>query len=62
MILHDFECEPRYRSYSNLNHPQNPLEIQQKQFKYIEPSRFSHKTDGKTKSYKNFPDGFFLNV
>ena len=57
----DFEHEPWYRTYSNLN-PQNPSEIQQKQFKYIEPLRFSHETDGKTKSIKNFPKGFFLNV
>ena len=62
MIPDDFECEPRYRTYSNLNHLQIPSEIQQKQFKYIEPLRFSHETDGKTKSNKNFPKGFFLNV
>ena len=44
----DFEREPRYRTYSNLNHPQNPSEIQQKQFKYIKPLRFSHETDGRS--------------
>ena len=55
----DFEREPTYRTYSNLNHPQNQSKIQRKEFKYIAPLRFSHE---KTKSNKNFPVQFFLNV